>query len=82
MDTASTVTIVRRSAGSADLSSSDLSQLPVRHLRPRLLLLAWQESDRTTNVQVYDFESCVVNAVVSHADGRVHHASGTVRRVD
>jgi len=82
MDTASTVTILRRPAGSADLPSSDLSQLPVRHLRPRLLLLARQEADRTTNVQVYDFESCVVNAVVSHADGRVHHASGTVRRVD
>jgi hypothetical protein len=82
LDSESSVTILRGSVGSPDLSSPDLSQLPVTHLRPRLLLLAWQEADRTTNVHTYDFESGVAHAFAGYADGRVHHASGTVRRVD
>ena len=82
MDTESTMTILRTSAGSPDLSSPDLPQLPITHLRPRLLLLAWQGADRTTRVHTYDFESGTVHAVVGHADGRLHHARGTVRRVD
>jgi hypothetical protein len=77
LDSQSTVTVLRRSAG-----SPDLSQLPVTHLRPHQLMVAWQEADRTTNVHVYDFESGQAHAVVSDADGRVHRAKGTVRRVD
>ena len=82
MDSESTVTILRGGADSPNLASPDLTPLPVTHLRPRLLLLAWQEADRTTNVHTYDFENGSAHAVVGYADGRVHHARGTVRRVD
>lgn len=82
LDSESRVTILGRSAGSPDLSSPDLSHLPVTHLRPHLLMIAWQEADRTTNVHIYDFESGAAHAVVGYADGRVQRASGTVRRVD
>jgi hypothetical protein len=77
LDSESRVTILRRSAG-----SPDLSHLQVTHLRPHLLMIAWQEADRTTNVHVYDFESSEAHAVVSYADRRVHRARGTVRRLD
>ena len=76
LDSDSTATILRRGAG------SDLSHLPVTPLRPQLLMIAWQEADRTTNVHVYDFENGHAHAVVSGADGRVHRAKGTVRRMD
>jgi hypothetical protein len=75
LDSASTATILRTSDG------SDLSNLPVTPLRPHLLMIAWQEA-RTTNVHVYDFENGHAHAVTSDADGRVHRAKGTVRRVD
>jgi len=77
LDSESRATILRRSAG-----SPDLSHLPVMHLRPNLLMVAWQEADRTTNVHVYDFESGEAHAVVSYADRRVHRARGTVRPVN
>jgi MoaF-like len=77
LDSASTATILRKSAG-----RPDLSHLPVTPLRPQLLMIAWQEADRTTNVHVYDFENGHAHAVVGDADGRVHRAQGTVRRVD
>jgi len=77
LDSESRVTILRRSAG-----SPDLSHLPVTHLRPHLLMVAWQEADRTTNVHVYDFESGEAHAVVGYGDRRVHRARGTVRRLD
>jgi hypothetical protein len=77
LDSASRVTILRRSAG-----SPDLSRIPVTQLKPHLLMITWQEADRTTNVHVYDFESGEVHAVVSHANRSVHRATGTVRRVD
>jgi hypothetical protein len=54
----------------------------VTYLEPQLLLIAWQEADRTTNVHIYDFESGAAHAVVGYADGRVHRASGTVLRGD
>jgi hypothetical protein len=76
LDSESRMTILRRSAG-----SPDLSRIPVTHLKPHLLLITWQE-DRTTNVHVYDFESGEAHGVVSHADHRVNRAKGTVRRVD
>ena len=76
LDSDSTATILRKGAG------SDLSHLPVTSLRPQLLMIAWQEADRTTNVHVYDFENGHAHAVVSGADGRVHRAKGTVRRMD
>jgi hypothetical protein len=77
LDSESRVTILRRSAG-----SPDLSRIPVTHLKPQLLMITWQEADHTTNVHVYDFESGEVHAVVSHANRSVHRARGTVRRVD
>jgi MoaF-like len=77
LDSESRVTILRRSAG-----SPDLSRIPVTHLKPHLLLITWQEEDRTTNVHVYDFESGEAHAVVSYANRSVHRAKGTVRRVD
>jgi hypothetical protein len=76
LDSESRMTILRRSAG-----SPDLSRIPVTHLKPHLLLITWQE-DRTTNVHVYDFESGEAHGVVSYADHRVNRAKGTVRRVD
>jgi hypothetical protein len=76
LDSASTATILRTSDG------TDLSRLPVTPLRPHLLMIAWQEADRTTSVHVYDFENGHAHAVTSDADGRVHNAKGTVRRVD
>jgi hypothetical protein len=76
LDSESRITILRRSAG-----SPDLSRIPVTHLKPHLLMITWQE-DRTTNVHVYDFESGEVHAVVSYADHRVDRAKGTVRRLD
>ena len=78
MDSESRVTILRRSAG-----SPDLSRIPVTYLKPHLLMITWQEAeDRTTIVHVYDFESGEAHAVVSYFNRSVHHATGTVRRVD
>jgi hypothetical protein len=77
MDSESRVTILRKSAG-----SPDLSRVPVTHLKPQLLMITWQEADRTTNVHVYDFESGEAHAVVSYYNRTVHRARGTVRRVD
>jgi hypothetical protein len=78
MDSESRVTILRKSAG-----SPDLSRIPVTYLKPHLLLITWQESeDRTTIVHVYDFESGEAHAVVSYFNRSVHHVIGTVRRVD
>lgn len=76
LDSESRATILRRSNG-----SPDVSHLPVTQLRPQLLMVAWQEADRTTNVHVYDFESGEAHAVVGYGDRRVHRARGTVRPV-
>ena len=75
LDSESRMTILRKSGG-----SPDLSRIPVTHLKPQLLMITWQELDRTTNVHVYDFESGEAHAVVSYANRRVHRATGTVRR--
>jgi hypothetical protein len=76
LDSASTVTVLRRSDG-----SRDLSHIPITHLKPQLLLVTWQEADRTTHVHVYDFESGEAHTVVSSANRTVHSAKGTLRRV-
>lgn len=75
LDSDTRATILRRAAG-----SPDLSHLPVTHLRPNLLMVVWQEADRATHVHVYDFESGQAHTVVSYADRRVHRARGTVRQ--
>jgi hypothetical protein len=77
LDSASTATILRKSSG-----SPDLSHLPVTHLRPQLLMVAWQEADRTTTVHIYDFESGEAHAVVGYGERRVHRARGTIRPVE
>ena len=77
LDSESRITILRRSAGSADLS-----RIPVTHLKPHLLMITWQDSGRTTHVHVYDFETGEAHGVVSSADHSVHRTRGTVRRVD
>ena len=77
LDSASRVTILRRSDG-----SRDLSRIPITHLKPQLLLVTWQEADRTTHVHVYDFESGEAHAVVSYANRSVQSAKGSLRRVD
>jgi hypothetical protein len=77
LDSASRITILKRSA-----SDRDLSRVPVTQLKPQLLMITWQEADRTTHVHVYDFESSEAHAVVSYADRRVYRGRGTVRRVD
>jgi hypothetical protein len=77
LDSASRLTILHKSAG-----ARDLSRLPVTHLKPQMVMITWQEADRTTHVHVYDFESSEAHAVVSYADRRVYRAKGTVRRVD
>lgn len=79
LDSESQATILGQSAGPA---AGELAHLPVTQLRPRLLMLAWQEADRTSTVQIYDFESGAAHAIIGSADGRVQRASGTVRRVD
>jgi hypothetical protein len=76
LDSESSATILRRSAG-----APDLCHLPVTHLRPQLLMVGWQEADRTTTVHIYDFESGEAHAFVGYGDRRVHRARGTVRRV-
>jgi hypothetical protein len=77
LDSESRITLLRRSDG-----ARDLSRIPITHLKPQLLMITWQEADRTTHVHVYDFESGEAHAVVSHADRRVYRARGTVRRAD
>jgi hypothetical protein len=77
LDSDSRITILRTSAG-----SRDLTRLAVTHLKPQVLLITWQEADRTTNVHVYDFESGEAHAVVSYFNRSVHSERGTVRRVD
>jgi hypothetical protein len=77
LDSESRMTILRRSAG-----SQDLSRIAVTHIKPQLLLITWQEDRTTTNVHVYDFETGEAHAVVSYADHRVDRARGTVRRVE
>lgn len=77
LDSESSATILRRSTG-----SPDLSHLPVTYLRPNLLMVAWQEADRTTYVHVYDLESGEAHAVVGYGDRRVRRARGTVRPAD
>ena len=71
------MTILRRSAG-----SPDLSRIPVTHLKPHLLMITWQEADQATIVHVYDFESGEAHGVVSYANRSVHREKGTVRRAD
>ena len=75
LESESRATILRKSAG-----SPDLSRIPVTHLKPHLLMITWQEADRTTNVHVYDFESGEAHAVVSYYNRSVHRVKGTVRR--
>ena len=77
LDSESRVTILRRSAG-----SPDLSRIPVTHLKPHLLMITWQEADQATIVHVYDFESGEAHGVVSYANRSVHRERGTVRRAD
>ena len=77
VDSESRVTILGGSDG-----SRGLHHLPVTHLKPHVLMFTWQESDRTTNVHVYDFESGEAHALVSHYNRNQHTARGTVRRVD
>jgi molybdenum cofactor biosynthesis MoaF-like protein len=77
LDSESRLTILRGSA-----SASDLSRIPVTHLRPRQLMITWQEADRTTNVHVYDFDTGEAHAVVSYANRSVHRVRGTVRRAN
>jgi hypothetical protein len=76
MDSESRVTILRKSAG-----SPDLSRIPVTHLKPQMLMITWQEG-RTTHVHVYDFETGEAHAVVSDFDRSVRREKGTVRRLD
>ena len=71
------MSVLRKSDG-----SRDLSRIPVTYLKPRLLMITWQDADRTTNVHVYDFESGEAHAVVSSANRTMHRAKGTLRRVD
>jgi hypothetical protein len=77
LDSEFRATLLRRAAG-----APDLAHLPVTHLRPHLLMVAWQEADCTTHVHVYDFDSGDAHSVVSYADRRVYRARGTVRPVD
>ena len=77
LDSESRISILRKSAG-----APDLCRIPVTHLKPQVLMITWQEADRTTNVHVYDFESGEAHAVVSYFNRSVHHVRGTVRRVD
>jgi hypothetical protein len=77
MDSESRVTLLRRSAG-----SPDLSRIPVTHLKPQMLMITWQDADRTTHVHVYDFESGEAHEVVSYFNRSVHRARGTLRRLD
>jgi len=77
LDSESRMTILRKAAG-----SPDLSRIPVTHLKPQLLMITWQEAERTTNVHVYDFESGEAHAVISYGNRSVHRAKGTVRRAD
>ena len=77
LDSESRVTILRRFAG-----APDLSHVPVTQLRPQLLMVAWQEADRSTHVHVYDFETGDAHSVVSYGERQVRRARGTVRAVD
>jgi MoaF-like len=77
LDSESRITILGSSPG-----ARDLSRIPVTHLKPQLLMITWQEADRTTNVHVYDFEAHEAHAVVSYFNRSVHRAKGTLRRLD
>jgi hypothetical protein len=77
LDSESRISILRKSGG-----SPDLSRIPVTYLKPHMLMITWQEADRTTNVHVYDFETGEAHGVVTYANRSVHRARGTVRRVD
>ena len=77
LDSESRVTIFRGPAG-----SPGLSRIPVTQLKPHLLMITWQEADRTTHVHVYDFESGEAHAVVTYYNRSVRRTRGTVRRVD
>ena len=77
LDSESRLTILRGTA-----ITPDLSRIPVTHLKPHLLMITWQETDRTTNVHVYDFDTGEAHAVVSYANRSVHRIRGTVRRAD
>ena len=74
LESATSATILRKSTG-----SPDIAHLPVTELRPNLLMVAWQDADRTTTVHVYDFDSGEAHAVVGHGERRVRRARGTVR---
>jgi hypothetical protein len=76
LESATSATILRKSTG-----SPDIAHLPITELRPNLLMVAWQDADRTTTVHVYDFESGEAHAVVGHGERRVRRARGTVRPV-
>lgn len=75
MDSLSRVTIFSSTAG-----APALSRLPVTYLKPHLLMLTWQDADRTTHVHVYDFETNEAHAVVTYYNRSVHRARGTIRR--
>jgi MoaF-like len=74
LESATSATILRKSTG-----SPDIAHLPVTELRPNLLMVAWQDADRTTTVHVYDFDSGEAHAVIGHGERRVRRARGTVR---
>jgi hypothetical protein len=76
-DSDARVTILRRGPG-----LPDLHRLPVTHLKPHLVMITWQELDRTTNVHVYDFDTNEAHAVISYFNRSVHQATGTIRRAE
>jgi hypothetical protein len=77
LDSDTRATILRKSTG-----APDISHLPVTYLRSQVLMVGWQDADRTTTVHVYDFETGEAHALVGYGERRVHRARGTVRRAE
>lgn len=60
---------------------SESVDIGVAEIRPDVWLVSWQETDRTSVVQIEDFEQGLVRMIVTGPDLRLVRSEGTMKRV-
>jgi hypothetical protein len=72
-----------QSGASAIVTAAGLpsSHAAIQRLRPGLNMLCWKTPDGTAVVQVHDYESSRVYAVLTERDGSLRRLTGTIRRL-
>jgi putative methionine-R-sulfoxide reductase with GAF domain len=59
--------------------SSETIQIVVTLIRAGVFLISWQEADKTTVVDVADFENGIVHTIVTESNGVFLRRSGTLK---